>query len=1155
MTPDFNPLELTPAQRQAADPRISAWVEASAGTGKTQVLTARVLRLLLLPETKPTRILCLTFTRAAAAEMATRIAERLGLWAILPDDDLQQELEKIGHDKIDESTLARARRLFAQVLDAPGGMRIMTIHAFCQSVLQRFPLEAGLAPHFTVLDEDQARALMHEARDTLLSAEAPEPALGDPLARLAAWVGEDDFNKLMQALASERGRLSRALQASGGIEGLAAAIRKRHGVDAVKSETDLLAAACAEDAFDRGALTLAVQALQQGSKSDKERGQVVADWLVADTPVRTEMFDRYVRAFLTKQEEIRATLATGPVENKYPGTIAALTAEAQRIVALMERRRALAVAEASVAVARLGDAMLTLYARRKREAGVLDYDDLVLHTRRLLEAPGNTGWVLFKLDGGLDHILIDEAQDTNPDQWAIVRALTEEFFAGEGVRGDAARTVFAVGDPKQSIFSFQRADPAAFAAMSRHFAERVRRASADFLPIELTKSFRSAPPVLALVDAVFAAGAARDGVVEEGHALKHEPERMGDAGLAELSPTAVLRAGGEMAPWSPPTMRVDADQPRARLAQRIADTVREWLVTPPELLKSKNRRVRPGDIMVLVRRRDALVEELVRALKRHNVPVAGVDRMVLTEQLAVMDLMALGDALLLPEDDLTLAAVLKSPLLGLTEDQLYRLAHGRDGSLWAALNARAAGDADGPEARALAELGALLARADFVGPYALYAEILGARGGRRKLVARLGFDAGDPIDEFLAAALSFEREHEPSLQGFLKWLRAGAAEIKRELDQSGRDEVRIMTVHGAKGLQAPIVILPDTQQMPRHDNSVLWDKDDTPLWSPRVPMDDAVAALARGGAKTAREREYRRLLYVALTRAEDRIYVTGWRRDRPASEACWYNLVRDGASRIEAMKPEQGVPEGEGWEGERRVLESDQVSQPKSLDEQARVAAAALPDWAGRDPAPEPEPPTPLAPSSPDEEGEQPVLAPVGAEAERRFRRGLLIHRLLQVLPELPADKRRAASGALLGRWARGLNDEQRAQIAEETLRVLESPDLAPLFGPEGRAEAAIIGRVGSRLISGQVDRLVVRPDEVLILDYKTNRPPPRRVEEAPRAYVRQMAAYRAVLRGIYPGRAVRCALVWTDGAYAMTLPDGLLDRADPTRSGSAAAP
>ncbi|MFO0974707.1 MAG: 3'-5' exonuclease, partial [Phycisphaerae bacterium] len=438
--------------------------------------------------------------------------------------------------------------------------------------------------------------------------------------------------------------------------------------------------------------------------------------------------------------------------------------------------------------------------------------------------------------------------------------------------------------------------------------------------------------------------------------------------------------------WAPPTERSFVDRPRARLADMIADRVADWIKTPHTLL-SRNRPIRPGDIMILVRRRDALVGELVRALKERQVAVAGVDRMVLTEQLAVMDLMALGETLLLPDDDLTLATVLKSPLFGFDEDQLFALARGRQGSLWAALNARAAADAQGPEAKALAELDWLLKRADFLSPHALYAEVLSARGGRARLLARLGPDAADPLDEFLAATLAFERAHPSSLQGFLAWLHAGAAEIKRDLDQTGRDEVRIMTVHGAKGLQAPIVILPDTEQAATRLPAVLWSDNGLPIWTPRVAMADQVAAAARAASRAAQDEEYRRLLYVALTRAEDRLIVTGWHGRGSPPEDCWYNLIQRGAAGLAEVAPllDPAFP-AEGWKGPALRLASKQIDTPTPRAEAAAAPPPPpVPAWARHPPPPEPDPPRPLVPSAPEpEEGEPPVLAPIGAAEQRR---------------------------------------------------------------------------------------------------------------------------------------------------------------------------
>jgi ATP-dependent helicase/nuclease subunit A len=825
--------------------------------------------------------------------------------------------------------------------------------------------------------------------------------------------------------------------------------------------------------------------------------------------------------------------------------------------------RAIEMAGATAALLRLGAAILDAYAQHKRARALLDYDDLILGARDLLARQGSASWVLFKLDGGLDHILIDEAQDTNPDQWAVIAALADEFFTGAGAR-ETPRTVFAVGDAKQSIYSFQRADPTAFGRMRAFFAGRARDAGQAWAKVDLAHSFRSCAAILQAVDAVFAPARARDGVLfDDEAALRHEAVRIGQGGTVELWPPAEPAAGDAETPWQPPLDRRGAAPARSRLARLIARRIWRWTTAPDAeagddtRLLSKDRRLRPGDILVLVRRRNAFVEELVRELKRLDVPVAGVDRMVLREQLAVMDLIALGRTLLLPEDDLTLATVLKGPLVGLSEEQLFALAHDRRGTLWEALRAQANGG-DPATAAAYGHLSELLARADFVPPHELFAEILTrdwgrSVSGRERLLARLGPEANDPIEELLSLTLDYEREHVPSLEGFLHWLEVGAQEVKRDMEH-GRDSVRVMTVHGAKGLQAPVVILPDTLQTPQARGGLLWlaqdnDPDDGLLvWSPRKDTDGPLTRAARAARQEAQEREYRRLLYVALTRAEDRLYVCGWQTGAKTKDGCWYDLVAAALADIgEAVTFDFSAEIDGGWAGDGWRLGCPQATAPESEREDLPVPAAApepVPAWARTAPPPEPTPPRPLAPSRPGPV-EPAVISPLGTDDGRRFRRGRLIHRLLQSLPDIPAAGRAAAAARLLASPLYDLSAEDQAEIAAASLAVLAHPDFAPLFGPDSRAEVPIVGLLGAgpqaAVVAGQVDRLVVAGDAVLILDYKTNRPAPRHEADVPALYLRQMGTYRAVLARIYPGRRIGCALLWTDGPRLMHLSDDIL--------------
>ena len=1122
----------------ASRPAVSAWVDASAGTGKTKVLADRVLRL-LLAGTPPERILALTFTRAAAAEMANRIFDALGTWSAMPGDALESTLAALLEGPPDADTVARARALFLQVLDAPGGMQIQTIHAFCQSVLGRFPLEARIDPHFSVMDERTEGETLRRARDAVIAEAGRDP--DSPLARafvtVAARGGESVFDGLMAALASGRDKV--AVLAERAFPNVEAATHRHFGLDPGETEDTILAAAGAEGAFDRGGLERTAEALCRGLKTDAEAGRAIAAWLEFPRPT-SDAFAAYARAFLTQKGDIRKNLPTKTVAASAPEAVEAWQAEAGRVRAVRERLLAAATAAESAALARIGAALLSAYRDEKARQGRLDYDDLIAGVQRLVEDEAAALWVLYKLDGGIDHVLIDEAQDTNPRQWAVVRALAADFFAGEGAR-DAARTVFAVGDPKQSIYSFQGVEAGAFSATREAFRARVEESGAAWEGVELGHSFRSTGAVLRAVDAVFADGDARRGLGER--PVAHAVGRTGQAGLVTLWPPVRPRESEDADPWQPVAEPFTHQTAAYRLAEAIAETICGW-ISSGERLGSRDRAMTASDIMVLVRHRSEFVDHLVRALKQRSVGVAGIDRLVLSTQLAVMDLLALAEAALTIEDDLTVAAVLKGPLAGLDEAALFDLAHGRGETTLAAALARRRGDARCARARTVLE--DVLAMADFVPPYEFFSRILGPMGGRERIVARLGPDAEDPIDEFLALALDYEREHTPSLQSFVSWFRGARAEVKRDLEQSARDEVRVLTVHGAKGLQAPVVVLADRMQAPTEREPVLWSETEPPIlvWKRRQDARDAVSDALAAAERKRGEEEYRRLLYVAMTRAEDRLYVAGYTSRKSVPDDCWYAMVERALEPIADScgmtleAPEEGVV----VTGTGLVLEEPQTEPPDRAREADGEAPAAepLPAWA-RHPAPA-EPPArpPHGPSRLDEDG-TPVGSPGG---ERVFRRGRIVHDILRRIPAPPPGDLRPAVEAHLARPVLALSARERQEIADEVAALLADPAIAALFAPGSMAEVPVVGRIGEQAYSGWIDRLAVEEDAVRLVEFKTDRDPPAAPEAIRPQYLRQIAAYRALLAEIYPGRRIECTLVWTVGPVAMAVPDGLLHSA-----------
>lgn len=1129
-------------QRQALDPASTIWVEASAGSGKTKVLVDRCLRI-LLDGTPPERLLCITFTKAAASEMANRLMQALQNWVAESPTALESSLDALLGRHPDPAEIRRARSLLAIVLDTPGGLKVQTLHSFCQSVLSRFPLEAGISPGFQALDERSAAELMAGARDSLIAASTTDRDLSKALEDILVAHGEEGLSDLQRLITGERDRLIPLLD-KGYLPPLVR-LADALGLNLEDDPEGTMIEGLSDTALPSTAeMALITTALTSGTETERKAQARLTAFLQADPRQRVETYGDYAKLFLAyagKERAAKKRLLTKKADAAVPEALPVMASEAVRLLALEERQIAASCLKLSSANLRLAVALLERYAARKQAAGALDYQDMLQLTANLLAREGAAAWVLYKLDGGLTQVLIDEAQDTSPLQWQILKVLTAEFYSGESAaaeRQPGPRSVFAVGDAKQSIYRFQGADPAGFDAAATHFAEKAANARLGFDRVPLTHSFRSVPAVLATVDAVFSASEP----LTESPYPSHRAVREGQGGLAALDPRHLADDAEEEAPWFLPLEQKRASNPAVALAESLAERIAGWLQDPAQRseggeawLAARGRAIEAGDILILVRRRDRLFHALARALERRALPVAGIDRMQLSQQLAVQDLTALVQVLLLPEDDLSLANVLKGPLYGIDDDSLFRLAHGRSGTLWTELRARASEETLWQEAAE--ELQALRNRVDFLPPFELLSQVLGASRGRRRIAARLGEESGDPLDEFLSLALDYEREHAPSLQGFLGWLTRSDVEIKRDMEEAGQ-KIRLMTVHGAKGLQAPIVLLPDTDRRQSRAEAFLLD-DSRQLLLRRVKDCERVPAIGEIVAtqRAAAGAEERRLLYVAMTRAEDRLYLCGHSRSEDVPEGSWYDLLAHGMARLTGSS-------------EAPYLYQGAQTQPAlGTERKASEAPAALPDWAFAPPPEEPEPVRPLSPSRP-ELPDPPVLSPLHPSLSTGLSRGRLVHRLLQLLPELAADQREAAAARFLAQPALALSPPQQQEIAQETLAVLNAAEVAPLFGPHSRAEVPLVGLVGTRRISGQVDRLAVTPDSVLLVDYKTNRPSPRHPDEVPRAYLQQLAAYALLLRGLYPDRTLRCYLLWTEQARLMHISDDRLAQANPlTRS------
>ncbi len=1105
--------DATLRQIAAADPVVSTWLSANAGSGKTRVLTDRVARL-LLRRVPPQNILCLTYTKAAASEMQNRLFRRLGEWAMTGDEELRAALSHLGAGQdMQPGDLAHARTLFARAIETPGGLKIHTIHSFCASLLRQFPMEAGVSPFFREIEDRSAKLLREEVVEDM--ATGPELPLIEALAQ--HYAGED-FDALTSEIVLHRDRLQQ--------------VRNRQQIWAALdlppgfAEGDVVGLAF--NGSEADLLRNVVPIIASGSPTMVTLAETLAA-IDADQP-DAEAYQTVCSLFLfrkdgtTRPEAKTSSIPTKKVQAELGEWLQPFQDFMTRVAAAREVELCFGAAKRTAALYDFAQAFLPEYARRKEQRGWLDFDDLIIGARDLLTDPVAAQWVLYRLDGRIDHILVDEAQDTSQEQWRVIEALAREFTSGQGARDGVDRTIFVVGDPKQSIYSFQGADPRAFDRMRQEFESRLAAVGQDLQRQSLDHSFRSSQAILNFVDTTFEAS----GGTGLGGKPMHLAFRNAAPGRVDLWPVIPKAEGPEEREWYDPTDKIAQNDCRVVLAGRIAEEI-HGLVGSGSIPDGKGRfrKITPGDILILVQRRSRLFHEIIRACKARGLDVAGADRLKVGAELAVRDLTAMLAFLATPDDDLSLAAVLRSPLVGMTESELFDLAHRRtEIRLWPALRRRRN---DFPKAHET--LFRLRNQADFLAPYELIERILTRFEGRSRFLARLGEEAEDGIDAMLSLAMKYEATETPSLTGFLTWMETDEVEIKRQSDAAG-NRIRVMTTHGAKGLEAPIVILPDTaDRQLRHRDEILRPDGKPPIWKPRADQMPNALGQALDQAKSAQEEERMRLLYVALTRAETWLVVCGC-GETGKDPGNWHGLVEAGL--VAAGANSFNSPTGEGLRLQHGAWEVADTG----MDSEAEPTRVPLPSWAvTRAETPEPGPAT----QSPSGLGGAKVLPGDLAvqDQDAALRRGRQLHLLLEHLPAVPrADWHWLARG-LLSVGEHAVSPEVAEELLSEARGVLANPALADLFAEGSMAEvpiSATLPDLGGVRINGAIDRLVIRPDSVLAVDFKSNAVVPRSAAEVPPGHLRQLGAYGSALAEIYPDRRIDTAILWTRTAELMPL-------------------
>jgi ATP-dependent helicase/nuclease subunit A len=1115
--------DATQRQVDAAAPGNSTWLAANAGSGKTRVLTDRVARL-LLDGTDPSHILCLTYTKAAATEMQNRLFKRLGQWAMLPERDLRDQLDQLGTEtQLDHDFLQNARTLFARAIETPGGLRIQTIHSFCASLLRRFPLEAGVSPQFKEMEDRAAQRLRAEILDEM--ADGPQRVL---LEGIAPWISGDDPDALLADLCKYRDAyLERPTPED---------IRAAYGLKPDESVDTLLSSVFLGS--ERDLVARLIPAFERGGKTE----QGLVPLLKSFTGPDLTGLNILKQVCLTQAGTLRKNFPTKATQKNFPDLCEAYDQLANRVEGALETERALDAAQRDIALTAFAIPFVTAYEQAKLLRGWLDFDDLIVQAKKLLSDPKVADWVLYRLDGGIDHILVDEAQDTSPVQWQVIERLAHEFTSGEGARTDTRRTIFVVGDKKQSIYSFQGADPSEFDRMREEFRERLKNTDAPLNSMILEYSFRSAEPILRLVDNTFE-GAEASGFVAD---QKHRAFKSAMPGRVDLWPVVEPIKEDDDSPWYEPLDRQGTRHHTAILAARIAHFIKTTIdaKTPLPIEKGfsgeyEARPVHAGDFLILVRGRSRLFAEIIRACKQADLPIAGADRLKVMAELAVRDIIALLRFLETPEDSLSLATALRSPLIGLSEQRLFDLAHRRTRKyLWEAMRERAEDFA--PE---MAVLNDMRDQTDYLRPYDLIERILTRHQGRKLLIGRLGPEAEDGINALLQQALAYEQSDIPTLTGFLEWAQSDELQIKRAPDSAG-ETLRVMTVHGSKGLEAPIVILPDCAQPRETVRDDLLRDDFGPLWkqTAKDQPERQRNAVEEAKVKDAQERD--RLLYVALTRAEKWLVVAA-AGELGKEGKSWYDKVRRGMEASGAVDRvydfgdlgrETGLTIGTDWSG---LAMTEKETVPRQVPDLPALFTTPIGPL-----------PTALETRSPSDLGGAKALPGALNDLEEVAKaRGTALHRFLELLAPLPPERRAHAGQSLFTELEDGKDTFEAAHllpaILEEAQTVLNAPDLARFFGPDSLKEVSItaeIARLGR--IHGVIDALILTPETVTAVDFKSNRTTPKTPEDTPEAILRQMGAYAAALAQIYPGRRIETGILWTGTAHYMSLPHDLVTQA-----------
>jgi ATP-dependent helicase/nuclease subunit A len=1098
-----------------ADPSYSLWVSASAGTGKTKILIDRVLSL-LVQGIEINKILCMTFTNAAAQEMLERIYQETTNWIAHSETELFICLEKLLHRPPAPQEMRKATSLLEDITHPLNILKVKTIHSFCSDIAHKFALEMDLNPSIQILDHTELKAFIKEVKSRIfLKKEIFNTGLN-----IISQITEAKLEEIIEVIITSKTKLEAVF--CNDIDTIENKLKYLFKCNNLSNIEELLKDFCNHTTHSK--LLPLGNIIKAGGITDLDKAQRIESWLNSALEIKISKIEDYLSCFLKKDgEKLKKVFSLG-VTSKLD--ISLLDTIQDLCYEYIENKKSLCLIENTKLFLKLSQFVLEQYQQYKKSKNSLDYNDLITKTANILRSENMSNWILYKLDHQIEHILVDEAQDTSAEQWLIIDSLSTEFFSGVSAI-EVPRSIFIVGDEKQSIFSFQGANPEIFNLMQQYFKERILASTGKFAEITLDTSFRSAPIILDCVDKVFNDPILQRSVTTKPHIL-HTAHRSNYEGSIEVWPLvkSIKLDSYKHESWNLPVKRVEKYNASKVLAKLLALKIKEWL-SKGKFLSSYDRNLLPSDIMVLVRKRSEFIDHFIDYCKKFHIPISGKDRINLKDQIVFEDLLSLAKFALLPEDDLNLACLLKSPIIGITEEELFQLCHTRHSSVWNSLIEKQT--TNKRFKKITEELMLYFNMADFMSPFEFFYKVLEIYDGKKKFISRLGLQVTDILEEFLRQAEKFEKDANISLQSFVIWIERNTFDTKNQT--SSLNTIQIMTVHSAKGLQAPVVILADPMDIPENNELLYW-LDDIPVWPAKQSLLNQECTLLKQQYLKQQLDEYYRLLYVALTRAEDELIICGYEKLSVLSSNSWYQLLWQKLYTDSSLKMFEclGDMEIEAFTSPYYIkLGAQHMFYPLSTENTSQ--ATLLPSFL----------------EEPFIEAAHKYFKPtesIETSDENFFLKGQVMHRLLEFLPSIPQDYHRSLAASLLQSLSLPTLE---VGLDNKALTILNDKNFDFIFyNKNSIAEVNIAGYLEilgeTFFVSGKIDRLILEENEVIIIDYKTNKILPKTEADIKLSYLKQILTYRQLIKKIFPQKNIRIMLLWTEEKNLMEISPKFID-------------